>query len=252
MCSIFTTVLLDKTVDELREPKRVALLLPADGTEIRLVSYDIAYREADDLCVDADFYDPIPYLRPWLGDAFNERLMLTFHVYHRSRGKQDPITRTFIQSDDPRSHSRYSLCYTLSPTQTLNESCKRLANVKPLQDRLFWRGDVLVTRYEGDLGMGHEYLDVSDQVVPAVAYLMTKSFESRGLERLHEREAAELELRNKLNSKLYSEYKSYVFWTLNPSSHPTTIAIMNMGIPLYLDTEASWRYQAFEKVVCIG
>jgi len=81
-------------MEDLFEPKKLALLLPANGSEIRLVSYDIAYREVDDLYVDADFYDPIPNLRAWLGDAFNERFMLSFHVYHRSRGKQDQITRT--------------------------------------------------------------------------------------------------------------------------------------------------------------
>lgn len=55
---------------------------------------------------------------------------------------------------------------------------------------------MLVARCEGDLGMGHEYLDVPNNVLPEVAELLTKAFETRGLERLHEREAAELEVRN--------------------------------------------------------
>lgn len=124
-------------MENLSEPKAVALLLPADGSEISLVNYDIVYREDDDLYAEGDFYDPIPDLRPWLGNAFKERFMLTFHVDRQARGNRDPITRTFIQSDDPRSHGRYSLYYTLSPAQAPNESCKRLAKVNPPLDRLF-------------------------------------------------------------------------------------------------------------------
>jgi hypothetical protein len=78
----------------------------------------------------------------------------------------------------------------LSSTQPLNETCKRLADVEPPPDRLFWRGDVLVVGYEGELGMGHEYLNVADAVLNPVEDLLKMAYASRGLERINEDEKA--------------------------------------------------------------
>lgn len=44
--------------------KAKALLLPANGSEIKLVSYAIIERGDEDGNIKADFYDPIPDLRP--------------------------------------------------------------------------------------------------------------------------------------------------------------------------------------------
>ena len=62
--------------------KAKALLLLADGSEIKLVSYSVKERGDEDGNEDrrADFYDRIPDLRPWLGDAFQQRAMATFYV----------------------------------------------------------------------------------------------------------------------------------------------------------------------------
>ena len=45
---------------------------------------------------------------------------------------------------------------------------------------------MLVIRYEGDLGMGHEYLDVSYTTLNAVEDVLKQAFASRGLERMNE------------------------------------------------------------------
>ena len=64
--------------DHLVKPKILALLLPEDRSEARLVGYDLKDREDGDQNMNADFYDPVPDLRPWLGDSFHERRMATF------------------------------------------------------------------------------------------------------------------------------------------------------------------------------
>jgi hypothetical protein len=52
--------------------------LPADGTTVRLVSYDTKQRDDRDGMVDFGNY--LPDLRPWLGDAFAERDFANFYV----------------------------------------------------------------------------------------------------------------------------------------------------------------------------
>jgi hypothetical protein len=190
--------------------KAKALLLPADGSAIKLVKYSTMERGDGDGNLKADFYDPVPNLRPWLGDAFQERSMATFYIDVAEQRNCDPVTRAFIKSNDPASHGRYCLYYTLFPTQPVNETCKRLIGIEPPSDRLFWRGDVLVVRYEGELGMGHEYLDAADTVLNAVEDLLRRAYASRGLERINEDERAlEFEMERFGSFQLYT-YVKYV------------------------------------------
>ena len=56
----------------------VALLLPADGTAVSLVSYDTKQSDDNDGIVDFGSY--LPDLRPWLGVAFAKQDFVTFYV----------------------------------------------------------------------------------------------------------------------------------------------------------------------------
>jgi len=58
--------------------KTVALRIPADGSGAQLVSVNIKARPHDD--GNADFFDNVPDLSPWLGDAFKQRRVSDFHV----------------------------------------------------------------------------------------------------------------------------------------------------------------------------
>ena len=168
--------------------KAKALLLPADGSMVRLVTYQIKYRSNDDDFVDsrlAEFFDPVPDLKPWLGDAYRERALATFFVDTQRRSYHDPVTRAFIKSDEVAVHGQYCLYYTLSQTLPLNKNCTRIIDTEPSSERLFWRGNVLVVRYEGHLGIGHVYKDVDKSLITAVEELLKKSYESQGLERIH-------------------------------------------------------------------
>jgi hypothetical protein len=64
----------------------------------------------------------------------------------------------------------------------LNETCKRLIGVVPPLERLFWRGDILVVRYTGKLGMGHKYVDVADGLLAVMAAVVKRIYNVRGLE----------------------------------------------------------------------
>ena len=44
----------------------LALRIPADGSQAQLISVDIKPRPLDD--GNADFFDEVPDLSPWLGD----------------------------------------------------------------------------------------------------------------------------------------------------------------------------------------
>jgi hypothetical protein len=124
-----------------------ALLLPADGSEIRLLSYDIKERNDEDV-VDsgmAEFYDPIPDLKPWFMDTYQERAMATFYIDTARREYCDPIARAFIQSEDPEAARQYCLYYTLSPTLPTNETCKRIVGSVPPSERLCWKGEFNTT-----------------------------------------------------------------------------------------------------------
>lgn len=65
-------------------------------------------------------------------------------------------------------------------------TCKRIIGATPPSDRLFWRGDVLVIRYEGHLGFRHIYRDIEEAVVSPVEEVLRKVYETKGLERVHQ------------------------------------------------------------------
>jgi hypothetical protein len=56
-----------------------------------------------------EFYDPIPDLMPRLGDAFQERMVVTFYVNVKEEQDCDTVTRTCIKPDDSTSYGRYCL-----------------------------------------------------------------------------------------------------------------------------------------------
>lgn len=47
------------------------------------------------------------------------------------------------------------------------------------------RGDVVVVRYNGHLGLGHRYNDLADAVREAVEEVIRKVHETQGLQRVH-------------------------------------------------------------------
>ena len=104
-----------------------ALLLPADGSSVRLVNYSLIHPEAEENNPEA-FQEELPGLRPWFGNSFRERAIYDFTA----------------------DGGNYSLYYTLSPLLPANETCKRILNVELDEGRLFWKGDVLVVRWEGE------------------------------------------------------------------------------------------------------
>lgn len=160
--------------------KSMALLFPADGTEVRLVSYDI--KQSDDGDGTVDFGDYLPDLRPWLGDAFPERDFANFYVDSKEQRNPD-CGGSLIQSNDQSVHGRYCLYYTTSSLLPLNETCKRLIEANPPAGRLFWRGDILLVRYIGELGMGHEYVDAPLAMSAPVANILKSAYAHQRLEK---------------------------------------------------------------------
>ncbi|KAJ9137728.1 hypothetical protein NKR23_g8963 [Pleurostoma richardsiae] len=155
-----------------------ALLFPADGTAIRLVKYDTKQREEGDGTVD--FYEHLPDLRPWFGEAFPERDFADFYVDSKEqRGSYGALVR----SDNQSIHGAYCLYYTTAPALPLNETCRRLVGNGPPEERLFWRGDVLLVRYAGELGMGHEYIGAPHAVSSAAEQVIRSMYENQALEK---------------------------------------------------------------------
>ena len=69
-----------------------ALLLPADGSDVRIVCFIIKEKDDGDI-VDsgmADFFDPIPALKAWFGDEHQQRAMAAFYVDAAIRDYYDP------------------------------------------------------------------------------------------------------------------------------------------------------------------
>lgn len=159
--------------------KSKALLLPADGSQARLVCYGLKQRSDEDTATD--FYEDIPDLRPWLGDAFPERDFTNFYVH--SKEQDDSKYVGFVQSDNSNIYGNYCMYYTTSSLLFPNETCKRLVEVDPPSRRLFWRGDVLLVRYTGELGFGHEYVDAPIAMLATVADVLKRIYSNEGLEK---------------------------------------------------------------------
>jgi hypothetical protein len=163
-----------------------ALLLPADGSPIKVVNCSIKERDDEDM-VDsgmAEFFDPIPNLKPWFGDEYQHRAMAAFHVATKESNYADPIARAFVRFDNIAVHGQYCLYYTLSPNLAANETCKRPLGYPP-SDRYFWRGNVLAVRYDGHLDMGHRFKSVEVAAIEPIKEVLRRIHESKGLERVH-------------------------------------------------------------------
>jgi hypothetical protein len=60
-----------------------ALLLPADGSEVKLIRYNIIEERDHNDMVDsglAEFYNPLPVLKTWLNGTYQQRAMAVFIV----------------------------------------------------------------------------------------------------------------------------------------------------------------------------
>lgn len=74
--------------------------------------------------------------------------------------------------------------YTLAPNLPANETCVRILGCTP-PDRYFWRGNVLVVRFDGHLSMGHRFKSVEKATTEPVKEALRRIHESKGLERMH-------------------------------------------------------------------
>lgn len=160
-------------------PKPLALRIPADGSTAQLIRFDIKQRSADDGGY-GDFFDEIPDLRPWYGDAFLERRFSIFHV--GSVKDSDFKFPGFMKSDDTIIHGFYCLYYTLSSLLPINKTCAKYVGFEPPPDRIFWKGDVFLVQYKGDLGMGHEYADILTPQTAIIKDVVRSAYERRALE----------------------------------------------------------------------
>ncbi|KAJ9133171.1 hypothetical protein NKR23_g10918 [Pleurostoma richardsiae] len=164
---------------------RLALILPANGMEIGLVSYSFSQRD-----------EPrVPYLDGWMGDAFSEQGFATFYV---DAAESPGAEGTFIQAVEPSHHGCYLLYYTLSSLDSVNEICRQLIGDAFQEGRLFWRGNVLLIKYRGSLGVDHEYLDVPSGIVAAVVKFIRHCYENRELEKSVASEAGLTEAAHKV------------------------------------------------------
>lgn len=157
--------------------QRQAIVLPADGTLVRLVPYNIKQRSDGDGSVD--FYEHIPDLRPWLEPAFPERDFVDFQVrdFHPQHSDES------LRSGNPTDWGNYCLYYTTSSKLPVNQSCKDMIKCDPPAGRLFFRGDVLLIKHSGSLGMGHEYIDTPQTMADIAAKVIQKMYENMSLEK---------------------------------------------------------------------
>ncbi|KFY69204.1 hypothetical protein V496_00435 [Pseudogymnoascus sp. VKM F-4515 (FW-2607)] len=172
--------------------QRNALIFPADGTTVRLVSYSIKQKSKGDGSVD--FYDYLPDLRPWLETAFPERDFAKFHV-------DNSPSMEWLQSGNPDTWGNYCLYYTTSSKLPVNQACKDVIKSDPPTGRLFFRGDVFLVKHKGNLGLGHEYIDTPQTMRDITAKFIKHMYENESLEkklesdRVYEREWAKHKLR---------------------------------------------------------
>ena len=179
-----------------------ALLLPADGSHVQIVSFNIKEKDDDDM-VDsgmAEYFDPIPELKAWFGDGYQQRAMAVLYIDATERDYYDPIARAFIKSDESATRGQYCLYYTLFSGSPVNETCRKVVGWTPSSNRLIWRGNVLVVRFEGHLGLGHRYVDVEGAAIKPVEEVLRRVYSSHGLERVHN-ENESFSLQSEISSK---------------------------------------------------
>ncbi len=90
---------------------------------------------------------------------------------------------SFVQFDNPSVDGKYCMYYTSSSRLPLNETCKRFVEADPQSRRLFWRGDVLLVRYTGELGLGHEYVDAPAAMLGTAADVLKCIYSNEELEK---------------------------------------------------------------------
>lgn len=133
----------------------LALKIPTDGSTAELVRFNVKYRNTDD-GGHGEFFDENPDLRQWYGNAFLERRFSDLCIGNVA----SPKSPRFIKSDEIELHGLYCLYYNLSSVLPINETCLKYVGAKPSHNRIFWRGDLFLIKYEGELGMGHKYVDI--------------------------------------------------------------------------------------------
>lgn len=164
----------------LRMSSVLALRIPADGSEPQLVTVDLTSRPDDD--GQADFFDPVPNLIPWLGlSAFKKRRSSDFYV---GDFEKTGHLGGFIKSDDQALYGHYILYYTIISSLPINQNCLGYVEFKSSEDRLFWRGDMFVVRYEGELGIGHQFMDTSLALAPIICESIRVAYSRSALERI--------------------------------------------------------------------
>lgn len=87
--NLYSTMIL-ATIMTSQPSKAKALLLPTDGSGVRLVSYNIKRRDDNDMVDNglAEFYDRIPDLKTWLDGGYQQRAMASFHVGIKENNKR--------------------------------------------------------------------------------------------------------------------------------------------------------------------
>ena len=126
-------------------------------------------------------------LSPWLeDDAFKQRHVSNFYVKNvKGPDSQFP---GFIRDNDTTLFGKYMLYYTILPSLPINKCCTRYIGLDPSRDRLFWRRDLFVVRYEGELGTGHEYVDAPLTLARIIEDIVRSAYQRRALEGIVEKD----------------------------------------------------------------
>lgn len=102
-----------------------ALRVPADGSGIHLAPVEIKTRPEDDC--NADFFDDVADLSPWLGDVFKQGRVSDFSANSQRDSRQQ--FPGFVQSDNSTLYGQYCLYFTIEPSLPINQSCLRKTEV---------------------------------------------------------------------------------------------------------------------------
>ena len=84
----------------------------------------------------AEHFDPIPEFKSWFGSGNPQRAMAVCYVDTAKRDFYGPVARSFITSDESAAHGQYCLCYTLSPSLPMNETCMQILGWPPTPEAI--------------------------------------------------------------------------------------------------------------------
>jgi hypothetical protein len=65
----------------------------------------------------------------------------------------------------------------------VNQACRDVIKFVPPAERLFFKGDVILVKHKGSLGMDHEYIDTPLTMVDNTARVIKKMYENQYLEK---------------------------------------------------------------------